>query len=307
MLYLHLGAHKTATTFLQNVLMSNEKELSQRGVQRLKIRARHLFWHLYRDGDRDAYVQRRRAFGRKIKQFEAAGGHGIFSSETMFGTSDLAEVECLYPKADQALKTLATLTDGMDRKVVFYIRRQDDFIESTFINRIQTLATSLHLDHKSLLKDDSWHDFPSYLKTFDPACLSWLELIERMAHYFGPENLIIRPFESIRRGKAAYASAFLAPVCPELEGLSLAPNVYANHSFSAPALKAFLTQARQQEYKHLKTLRLQLQETYPNTKYPRPKLLTEIQKQQIMDLHKAENAKLFERFIAPEDQIYAYS
>ena len=305
-LYLHLGAHKTATTYLQNVLAHNEMALAQRGLLRLKIRARHLFWHLYRDGDHKAYVRRRRSLGHKIKRFAEAGGHGVFSSETMFGTSDLEGVDCLYPHAMRVMKTLAALTEGMDRKVVFYIRRQDDFIESTFINRIQTLATSIHLDYSTLLADQSWSSFDAYLDSFDPSCLSWLHLIQRMEAVFGKENLIIHPFETILRSRTEYARTFLAPMV-ETEGLDLAPDVYANRSFSAPALKEFLRLAPLQEYGNLKSLRRRLQAEYPNTDYPRPRLLDNQQRQSIMRLHTQSNSKIFSDYIQEGEQKFDYS
>lgn len=300
-LYLHLGAHKTATTFLQNVLKHNEAALEARGVARVKIQPRHLFWHFLRDGDREAYKKRRRTLGRKLKTFDQDWPNAVLTSETMFGTSDLDSADRLYPNADMALRVLSQLTEGMDRKVIFYVRRQDDFIEASFINRLQTLATSIHLDHTKLLADDSWSNFDSYLQSFDVTALSWLNLAERMATHFGAQNLIIRPFETIRRGREGYARDFLAPMC-DTAGLDFAPDVYENRSFSAPAMAEFLRLAPLQDFQDLRALRLRLQEEYPNTDHPRPTLLSPEQRSQIRAMHQDSNADLFDRFIAAPDR-----
>ena len=300
-LFLHLGAHKTATTTLQNVLKHNEAALEVRGLARIKTQTRHLFWHLYRDGDREAFKKRRRTLARKLQQYDAGWPNAILSSETMFGTSDLHGVDRFYPLADTALRVLAQLTSGMDRKVIFYVRRQDDFIESSFINRLQTLATSLHLDHARLLADTSWSSFAHYLDSFVPAQLSWLNLIERMETHFGADNLIIRPFETIRRGKASYAEAFLAPMCAT-DGLELSPPIYENRSFSAKALEEFIRLAPQQGFENLRSLRLRLQDEYPNTVYPRPTLLSPDQRQEILQAHASGNETLFARYIREGDR-----
>ncbi len=300
-LYIHLGAHKTATTLLQNILKHNEAALESRGVARVKIQPRHLFWHFLRDKDREAFIKRRRTFGRKLKAFNQDWSNAILTSETLFGTSDLGGCTTVYPNADMVLKVLAQLTQGMSRKIIFYVRRQDDFIEASFINRLQTLATSIHLDHSRLLADDSWSNFDTYLNSFDAHALSWLNLADRMASHFGAENLIIRPFETIRRGKEAYARDFLSSICAT-DGLDLTPEIYENRSFSAHALSEFLRLAPLQDFKDLRSLRLRLQETYPNTIYPRPTLLSDHQRDAILRAHHDSNTKLFETYIAPADR-----
>lgn len=300
-LFLHLGAHKTATTMLQNVLKHNEKELERRGLARIKIQPRHLFWHFFRDADREAFKKRRRTLQRKLHQYAETWQHAVLSSETMFGTSDLEGVDRFYPLADTSLRVMAQLTDGLDRKVIFYIRKQDDFIEASFINRLQTLATSIHLNHASLLRDTTWSSFEHYLGTFSPENLSWLNLANRMAEHFGRENIIIRPFETLKHGKSAYTERFLSPMC-DTAGLNLTPTVYENRSFSAKAMEEFIKQAPKQNFEHLKDLRLKLQQDYPNTEYPRPTLLTPEQRKDILTAHAEDNSELFERYIQPSDR-----
>ncbi len=304
--FVHMGAHKTGTTLLQNLLKANRQALEAQGVFYLRGPGRHPFWYYWQDGDKVAFRERRAKFRRQFLRGARDHGHVIFSSETMFGTSDLTGAACLYPKATETLRALARALRGLEVRIVFYVRRQDDFIEATFLNRIQTLATSEHLDHAALLRNRSWRDFGAYMGEFDMAGLSWLDLATRFADVFGRAALIFRPFESIAGDSAAYARRFMGDFC-DPEGLDLTPPVFENRSFSAPALAAFLQEAPGQPYESLKDLRLALQARFPNTEYPRPDLLTRDQRQVILETHAASNQHLFKDWMAPEDQVFDYS
>lgn len=303
--FVHLGAHKTGSTLLQNVLRNNRKRLLKQGVFYQRGPGRHPFWHFHQTGDLEDFQSRCEEMRAAFIENAQNNRHVIFSSETVFGSSDLAGNKRLYPQAPWALKALRDILEGLEVKIIFYVRRQDDFIESTFINRIQTLATSPNLDHVACLSDRTWGSFPAYLSSFDPANLSWLQLAEEMAAYFGARNLIIRPFETIRRGRADYSSTFLEDFCDPVR-LDTAPEVYENRSFSQHAIDAFLAQAPQTPYEGLKALRLSLQERYPSPQYPRPRLLTLKQRAQILEVTEADNRALFARYVDDPDQMFAY-
>lgn len=305
-IFVHMGAHKTGTTLLQNLLKENRAALTAQNVCYLRGPGRHPFWYYWRDGDKAAFRDRRAVFRRQFLKAARDHRHVIYSSETMFGTSDLAGARCLYPRATETLQALARALRGLEVRIIFYVRRQDDFIEASFLNRIQTLATSIHLDHARLLKDQNWSDFSVYKTEFEVDKLCWLDLMERFAAVFGREAIHVRPFESIKAGAAAYARRFASDFC-DPEGLDLTPPVFENRSFSAPALEIFLKEARQRGYEDLKDLRLELQTRYPNTEYPRPSLLSGSERQAILDMHAASNHRLFSEWMAPEDQAFDYS
>ena len=304
--FVHMGAHKTGTTLLQNQLKANRPALEAQSVFYLRGPGRHPFWYYWRDGNKSDFRERRALWRRQFLHAERDHEHVIYSSETMFGTSDLGGTRCLYPRAGETLQALARTLRGLDVRIIFHVRRQDDFIEATFLNRIQTLATSMHLDHADLLRDQNWADFRAYLGSFDMAGLSWLDLVQRIEAVFGREALILRPFESIARGGTAYAHRFMQTFC-DPAGLDLTPAVFENRSFSAPALEMFLKEAPRQSYQNLKALRLDLQARFPNTDYPRPTLLTKAERQEILETHAQSNHRLFADWMAPEDQDHDYS
>lgn len=270
--FVHMGAHKTGTTFLQNLLKANRTALQEQGTFNLRGPGRHPFWHYWQDGDKVAFQERRAVFCRQFMRAARNHRNVIYSSETMFGTSDLAGIKRLYPNANATFRALARTLRDLDVRIIFYVRRQDDFVEATYLNRIQTLATSPHLDHVALLRNPDWAEFRAYIDAFPIKALNWLDLIQRAASVFGTDALIVRPFESAAKDSQAFACRFMADFC-DPASLDLAAPVGKDRSFLAPALEAFLQEAPHRTYQALKELRLSLKERFPNTDYPRPELL----------------------------------
>ena len=305
-IFVHLGAHKTGSTLLQNILFQNREALVRQKVFYQRGPGRHPFFEYYRDHDMAAFQNRCAELGARFQDNAARYRHVLFSSETLFGTSDLAGGTRLYPNAPWVLDVLSEILHGMEAHFILYTRRQDDFIESTFVNRIQTLATSAHLDHRALLSRSDWASFDSYLQSFDAQTLSWHQLASDIADRFGREALTVRPFESIARGKRHYCEAFLGDFC-DPGRLDLTAEVYENRSFSATAMQAFLTQAPDLAYEDLKPLRLRLQEAYPVPQHPRLRLLSLSQRIAILKALEDSNRALFSEFICDSDHEFDYA
>lgn len=303
--FVHLGVHKTGSTLLQNTLLENKDILAAHGTFYQRGPGRHPFWHFFRDGREEKFAIGCANLRQRFVENASAYRDVIFSSETIFGTSDLAGCERLYPNAPWALDALKEILDGLDAKIILYVRRQDNFIESTFLNRIQTLATSINLDHAALAQDDSWADFGHYFRSFDHRKLSWLQLVQDISSRFGRENVIVRPFESIKRGKQEYCRSFFSDFS-EPSDLNLSVEVYENRSFSEKALREFLKVAKESEYKDLKRHRLDLQARYPSPEYPKIAMLSDEQRAEIIEAHAPENDKLFSDFITDEFAEFRY-
>ena len=304
--FVHLGAPKTATTLLQNLLKANRAALEAQGVVNLRGPERHPFWYYWRNGDKAEFAARRAAFRRRFRAAARAFDHVIYSSETMFGASDLAGASRLFPRAETVANSLARMFRGMDVHLIFYVRRQDSYIESTFIHRFQTLPVRVKTDAEAARDIARWGRFEDYLASFDPACLDWDDLLMRLAGPFGRDRLTVRPFETIGAGRAAYARDFFAQFSNP-DRLALGGEVFDNRSFSDPALKAYIKAIPDTPLLELRALRLALQARWPNTDYPRPHLLSAAQRTDILAACAPSNRRLFAKWIAPAHHPYAYS
>ncbi|MCG7625980.1 hypothetical protein [Epibacterium sp. Ofav1-8] len=304
--FVHLGAHKTGSTLLQNVLFTNRGALRRQKVVYQRGPGRHPFWHYFQDGDQAEFARRCIAMRERFQVNAATFRHVIFSSETVFGPSDLIGASRLYRDAPWALDALQKMLEGLDIQIIFYVRRQDSFIESCFLNRIQTLATSPHLNHVTMIRDGRLDDFQAYFAQIQPEALSWYDLVGEMVDRFGYRRVTIRPFETIERGRAAFVRCFLESFCdPNM--LDLGGGIYENRSFSAEAMAQFLALAPETPYEELKALRLRLQEDYPTPAHARPQMLTLAQRRWLLEVHEEANRALFGEFVCESDQEFEYS
>lgn len=187
--YIHIGAPKTATSTLQNVLSSNYRKLLKHGV---------LYPRDFRNGDAHHLlvcdliekVQGNRMpdiwYGSKPRgqawaalQAEIAG-HGsdihsvILSSELFFGQSN---------KIQPMLDEVSTYLHGHDIKVVVYLRCQDQ-LYSSFYNQ----------DVKGVRQwPDSAYEFYQTHQMFQQ---DYYSLLNAWSEAFGKAQVLIRPFES---------------------------------------------------------------------------------------------------------------
>lgn len=300
-LYLHLGAHKTATTLIQNTLKKNRQALIDQNVFYQRGPGRHPFWHYFQDGDLADFKSRCAEMRARFHDNCTTYRNVIFSSETTFGSSDLEGVSRLYPDADFALDHFVQMTEGLSCKLIFYVRRPDDFIQSTYINRLQTITGPW-----GTLPPAEWASFDRYLNQLSLSALNWHDLLTRMADRFGKENIIVRPFEAIAEGRTAYLQTFCANFC-DPDQLDLTVPVMENRSFSNVALQQFREAVPHNSREALQDLRRTLQESYPSTTYAKPKLMSDAQKAQILDTTQHANDALFADFISRADQKYHYS
>jgi hypothetical protein len=198
-LYLHIGSPKTGSTALQYFFAHNQERLRHEGIcyPRYK-RNPSIHNHLYfsnlvvkagakrhREASaRDRSLARRRIIAYMQKVINEAGScHSILiSCEEMFFARDpfiLADIQVLFTSI----------------RLVVYLRRQDQFIESYYLQyyKMGKIREPIH-SHK-FLKDDFWLDYHARLE-------SW-------AAVFGHDCIIVRPFEKSQLRNADLFSDFL--------------------------------------------------------------------------------------------------
>lgn len=194
-LFLFPGAHKTATSLLQAIMESHRDSLEMQG---LSIARRQMF---YRSGMRNFLIQKPDSSvnNREVWNGMAESVLGpswedkdiVISIENIFGEA----TPPVYNAAGNCMDNLQNIFPDRDIKVVYYIRRQDSFLESVFLQNI----------HRGHTEDvDSFLDKYAKEKPID-----WLNVLQPVVERVGKSSVKIIPFETIKAGPKAYVVKFL--------------------------------------------------------------------------------------------------
>ena len=191
---LHLGSHKTATTYLQNLLDNNRGLLADRGVTywpldvvRPIIHRFFEFEHLYNGSM--LYRVRAGDYERNIIASQVGGlfqdqNHVIISDENIFGGCDDLLRNQFYPDAESRLRMLAKVLPDWPIEVWLSIRRYDDFFSSVY-------GEGLRGGHYAPLQE--------FLSFFAEPKTYWLDSIRRIQRALPSAKLIVWDFGDFKK------------------------------------------------------------------------------------------------------------
>lgn len=295
-IYLHIGAHKTASTTIRRLLRGCAADLAARGVRlvpRDVLVASPFFAHLMRvvQGKADPGVAAVSPEDRAELQGLVAGPEArvLMTSEDMFKRLPLDD---FYDNIGLGLRLMQALLPGHRLHVVLYVRAQPAYVESCYTQLVH-LGRSL--------------PFAKFTGKTLPAHLRWNRVCDDITAALGPDRLIVKPFEIIRDlGGAGFFHDFAAAVgIPDPQSLPLDEETLqgkrANRSFSDVAMRMALMAAPEISPKDMKLLRRFLQEHFSTDSYPRPRLFTPEETAAMKALYAADNADLFARYLPGYD------
>ena len=203
-LYIHIGAPKTGTTFLQKVLTENRNLLLERGIlypgAHLRGYGHHDIAFLLSGGYPDWAIPQSRSLEELIAalKVEAADHAGpvLLSSENFY----------LYPDPEKLLKLLsdAALLKNRHPVVIVYLRRQDDAHESWYNQTVKAQGYT-HTAQKSVESFFGLWDYRAEL--------------ERWESVFGQQNLLVRPYEKSQFVGGSLLSDFAKQINLSLDGV----------------------------------------------------------------------------------------
>ncbi len=188
-LYLHIGTHKTASSTLQLFFARNKNRLARSGFYYpvegsyyLGIEnSQSLLSHSLRNA-RPAYIPKRVNFTRQgciadIRRDiqNSACENVLVSSEHFSHSATHEEVEAIRSAFSQVVSTI---------KVIVYLRRQDQRIESGYNQQV-----------KSGLVFAGFREYAEGILADPGNAFRYDLLLGRFAEVFGEENIIARPFE----------------------------------------------------------------------------------------------------------------
>jgi hypothetical protein len=184
----HLGVHKTATTFIQSQLANNRQALATKGFGVAGIWAvRKRFTNLF---DRLSWLDpvsrflTRPILRRKLDRLMAeSDGLDTFllSDENLTGTIAANYLlGRLYPWARPRAKLLASLLAGHDVHYFVCIRRYPDYLASSWLQ---------------LASKGKPPAFEKYVEKFAPHRRGWAELVADLAAAVGPDRLTVWTYD----------------------------------------------------------------------------------------------------------------
>ncbi|PLX35868.1 MAG: hypothetical protein C0606_17395 [Hyphomicrobiales bacterium] len=171
-IWLHIGMHKTASTFLQNFLFANPQAINPHGflypAPNTPTKAHHpLARATYQNYDESSAAA---LWAPTIKEIEESPHtDAIISSEQFEWLSAPARLKKLVPS-------------DIEIKVVVYVRRQDAQMESRYQQRLQN-------------NDDLSKTFEEFFRTLKLASLDLDSFLTPWEQQFGRENIHVRRFE----------------------------------------------------------------------------------------------------------------
>lgn len=269
-LVLHAGAAKTGTTLLQKALNANRDAFDARGYA---VLVRHDFEAV--TGGAHAQWRRRGASINKVnvgfQRLRERLEHQnlMLSHEDLFATVSSFRRGPVYGLAGDVLRIAQDELDPSRTTLLFYVRRQDRFVESAYLQAVRMGSTLT---------------FEQFLEPVISEHLRWDVLVDQMRDAL-PEGaeVKIRYFESIKTRTARgfvrdFFSATGVGVVPKLSFNT--QNV--NRGYSDTALQLALFGNGLLDKDDAQKLRHFLDENFSNLTHPAPRLLTTDQRHELL-------------------------
>lgn len=206
--FVHIGAPKTGTTFLQKTLFDNREGLARRGLLYPDVSLRgyghHDFAFLLGNGYPDWATPQQKTLATLTR--------GLQRSVASYEGSVLLSSEDFYlfpaPGALHALLEKAMVLKQRQLRIIVYVRRQDLAHESWYNQTIKAQGKT-HSLHECIEYSDALWDYEANL--------------QQWAAIFGDANIIVRPYERAQFSGGSLAADFLNVVGVAAEGLTLPP------------------------------------------------------------------------------------
>lgn len=239
---LHLGAHRTATTYIQNVLRKNGDGLAKQNWRFIKGHRDHPevfrpIAAIARGGELSD--ESREEVAQFFDDIRRDSRNAFISSEVVFGPmADISKFGDFYPDPAIAGNILKAHLSGCDVQVLYCVRNFADFIESSY---------------KFLLGRSISQSFAEFVRPLEPRKITWLSVVDALMAAFGRENLVIWAFEDFRPDSAANLRTLLEIVGIDGASFSISES-RMNQSVPSDLIKPLIAFNKAIEARHLKPI-----------------------------------------------------
>jgi hypothetical protein len=280
-LILFPGAHKTGTTLLQSALERNRRLLVKNGIQLINREefyssnlCRYLRKFSHKQQCEETFETAKESLMNLIgnKKNDSI----VVSIENLFG--EFGHGPIMYHAAEPVIGTFREALPTHGIKIVFYVRKQADFFESIYIQRVHKFFTQSF--------DDFYHEWHNH-------DMRWTPILDSISGVVGKTNLEVIPFEKIKLDKNSYILEMFEQIEKRLvKAVDLSAAKNTNRSLSQLGLEIALQKFPNLTRTKKRELLSQLQKSYGNDKFPRAKLLSDEQRQFFNNRFREDNALL---------------
>lgn len=231
-IHFHVGAHKTATTYIQSRLRSNKQRLRNEGITFVDLWAKREEEANYRktlkaalEGDQ-ADERKAAQASRQLREIVSNATSSeqsvvLMSYENVLGDFDLTKNGVPYPHAEQAVDHIVQAFPDSDVKIFFAFRSLDRFLESGYVQRVCTRLET--------------RKFREYVDQVDTDSLSWIPVVQAMASTVGHENVVAWGYEDFVANEHPVWNALLCR--DDANAALVSPAKKTNNSLSSKGLK----------------------------------------------------------------------
>lgn len=206
---LYLGAHKTATTHLQGIMLANRDRLAEAGVklsapQDLRREWVPGYFHAVRALVETGTIPDNLA--APLREWLPATGDWILTEENIIGVPiELLNQPGIYPHAGKRLATLRALFPEARIRLFFSVRSYDGFWRSMY---------------SEIVRNRGFLPFETFWKPMAFAKRSWVKTVASFADHLPQEDIVLWKFEDF----GAVQDAALAQITGQAD---IAPMVAA--------------------------------------------------------------------------------
>jgi hypothetical protein len=287
----HVGLQKTGSTLIQRNLNRNRGKLAEVGAAYYRLRPatetdaiEHLphFTSLLRTISTNRHPDPSEAELAREMRTVRESSTVILSDENTLGPIAHENGKPAYGNARAVMERAVEALDLDDMTAMLYVRAQDTYLESTYMQRIHN-GRSIR--------------FPEFIEGAAIDSFDWHSLADAVASAVGKENMRVVPYESIREGEVPYLNHVL-----ETAGLDVRlteddmARRESNRSYSALGLEIALRCNDLLEGEDLKAFRKFLQTEFSNASHPRAELLSEDARRDLLERYRPSNERLFDEY-----------
>ena len=288
-IYFHIGAHKTASSFLQANLRTHQDAISCAGLDVI-LRQEILKTPFAKElgdvahGRRSPNIVSSKSSKNIRKILSRKKGNVLIANEDLISS---LKVQDFYQNIENSVSYICKILPDFDVYFVLYIRRQADYLESVYMQYVH-LGRNLKFDR--------------FMKRTEDVDFSWLRVVEGIASGVPQKHIIVRPFETIREiGSDDFFREFLSLCGVEnterFEAQKEASTGRAaNRSYGELGMKIARQVNPMLNEQERKLLRRFLQEYFSTATHPRAVLFSPEARARIFEEYASSNRRLFEQY-----------
>jgi hypothetical protein len=279
-LWIHIGAHKTGSTSLQGILEGETESLMAYSIA-FEPFGFHLAERLANHSPLppDELEKVRAEFRNRVESHPEEVI--ILSGEYFFGHPDVC-----YRNTEAVAEDLRRITDGYDIRLVACVRRQDDFVQSWYHQRI---------------KMGGCETFEEFKKAVGLQTIEWDKLMGHFEQRFGADRLRVLIFEKLKSSGGDLLHTCFSGLGHPFE-IKVRPFRRYNPSYSEKALHLALLCYPQLDQTERKKLRFALFDAFPRQRGEKFTQFTEDERRSFMTAHRDSNRRFFEKYAGSADE-----